>query len=428
MRLVLTFIASLLMTPTAQAASLRYCVPVNKIDYNPFREIVDGKDLAYLTLLRSYISTDPSEPGLLSATEFSPDGKIFTGRLSQGLRWPDGKAVTPQEAANGITRALPLRPIGKRVKVLNAEMIDASTFMISFSSDVENLTGILREALSTNSRHNRFWPMKEGAKGPQVIGKFPQSGANTFKVGAHEVALVNESGCKSSEMSIFPEAIQEPLSGYSVDKSPSISALFILFNTNRLNLKERQAVFAIARKAFAKDNTALGIVPVDSFFSMGEPGHQASVNWAAVARSDAKLKRKIVLAYEHPFFKNLFKDYKEVELVNRTDFGQADGHLMASGLQDGRHVILQDFLKWAGVEALLRKAPETVAHLKDIAQRSASTIPPDNKVLANFEKVAMTEASFAPLGRKSPLAYTKKGSPVVLGFNSKGEITFKVNR
>lgn len=417
-----------LTSSIALAAPLQYCVPVAKIDYNPFREIVDGKDLAYLTLLKSYISTDSSEPGLLSATEFSPDGKIFTGKLNPGLFWPDGKMVTPQEAATGITRALPFRPIGKRVKARKTEILNSSTFKITFSSEVENLTGILREALSTNSRHNRFWPVKDGSKNLLVIGKFPQARLNTFRVFSSDVEVVPESECKTSVMSIFPEALQGPLRNYSVTKSSAVSALFILFNTDRLNLEERKAVLGIARKALENPLEELGIMPVNSFFLIGEPGFQPTVNWAGLAPSSTKLRRKIILAYEHPFFRTLFKDFKDIELVDRTELGKVDGHLLASGLQDGRHVILQDLLKWAGVEPMLHRAPETVARLKDIAQRSASTIPPDNNVLSDFEKVTLKEISLAPLGRKNPLAYSKKGIPVALGFNSKGEITFKAAR
>src|SRR4051812_21438047 len=85
---------------------LKYCVPVEKIDFNPYRKIEDGKELAYLTLLRSYISTVPNETGILQSYEFSPDGSIFTAKINQ-IKWDDGSSLTAIEAAEGISKTLP---------------------------------------------------------------------------------------------------------------------------------------------------------------------------------------------------------------------------------------------------------------------------------------------------------------------------------
>jgi len=417
---------SLFLIDLAAATELGYCVPVKKIDFNPYREINDGKELAYLTLLRSYISTEKSEPGLLAAYEFSPDGKIFTGRIAAGLNWSDGTAVTPQELAHGISKALAYRSLGQRVKVLKSETIDPSTFKITFSTDIQNPTGVLREALSTNSRHNRFWPVKEQGKSGNVLvlGKFPQLKGTSFVFEGHEIKIQPADGCAKATMSIFPEFLPGSLEQYHMRKSPTASAIFLQTNSVTLNLQQRQALISVVRKAFANASTSSGITPVESFFLIGEPGFMPKKSWSRVNAKLPTTPKPFVLGYEHPFFAAILKNIQGLKLIQLPTAERLDGQLLASGIQNGRLVILQDILKWEKVESMLKNAPLSSKSLAKIAALSASTIPPDNQVLARFEDVAMAEASLAPVARRNPMAYSRQGTPVTLDFNSKGEITF----
>lgn len=429
-----------------------YCVPVSRIDLNPFRQIKDGKELAYLLLLRSYISTDPSETGILSSYEFSPDGKVFSGRLTPDLRWSDGSKVTAQEAAFGIAKALPYRMLGERVKIAGAEKInsknwqslrysgieilDERTFRLTFISDISNLTGVLREAFSSNSRHNRFWPIKIGrntGSNPLVLAKLPQVlDSHRFILDAFgtQVAVVGLDKCQNPSFSIYPETLGEKRADYSIRKSSNLSAVTLQTNTQRLNVKEREALINLVREAFASAETDLGLSKVDSFFLMGEAGFDPnrtplSNNGHALLRN-----KKLKVAYELPMFRSILEAYAK---KNRIDLqligfpfqdGDVDAQVLASGIQDGRHIILQDILRWPHVDEFLGLAPSTAKSLREIAERSASTLPPDGQTLITFEKNAVREKSLAPIARRIPMAYTKNSLPVALNWTPKGELTF----
>lgn len=429
-RLFLTLV--LCLSSNAESKQeLSYCVPAKKIDLNPFREIQDGKELAFLTLLRSYISTEAEEPGLLSGFEFSPDGKTFTGRLANGLKWRDGSEVTAQQMAEGITKALPYRPIGKRIKALGVEIVDKKTFKIKLASEIENITGVFREALSTNSRHNRFWPIKSvPKKAPMVLAKFPQGEGTSLIFDGIPVQFRSETNCAGSDMSIFPEALGPDLSQFSVEKSPAQSSIFVQIDSRRLNVRQRTALVSLLRHYFSAAPTATGVVAIDGFFLAGEPGFKENLKWPKTPEFAGLPDREIVIGFEHPLFTTVLANSeavksKRIRLVSLPSKDSLDAHILASGMQDGRHVIFQDILKWSWIEDFLTEAPSTLKYLKEITARSASTIPPDNLILTAFEFVAMKESALAPLARRHPVAYSRNGIPVRLSFNRKGEITFR---
>lgn len=415
-------------TPLTFAASktVRYCVPVQKIDYNPYRRIDDGKELAYITLLKSYISTDSNEPGILSSYEFSPDGSEFTGRIAQGLKWSDGTELTSQQAADGISKTLKFRMLGERIKVARTDIVDASTFKIRFESKIQNLTGVVREALSTNSRHNRFWPVKivKGKAAPLVLGKFPQKDDNTFDVLGQNVQVVSQAKCEAAELSIFPEALKVKTSDYTIQRSPTASAVTLQVNTAKVGTTERKVLIGVLRSIFANAPETTGITQVESFFLAGEPGFNPKVKWPPIKE---KPSRQFVIGYEHPIFKRIVESAPpgtQIKLVALPSSEILDGQILASGMHEGRHVIFQDILKWPRVSEFLTQAPRTKKVLEDISARSASTIPPDNQILGAFETAAMDEAALAPLARRHPIAYSLSSIPIRLSFSSKGEITF----
>lgn len=415
-----------------------YCVPVEKIDFSANREIVDGKDLAYLLLLRSYISSDPTEAGILEGYEFSPDGKTFTGRLSQNLKWSDGSIVTPLEAGEGIAKALPFRAIGKRIKVSKAagnpsgvKIIDQRTFQIIFETEIENPTGVLREAFSTNSRHNRFWLTKNDGGKPDVIAKngFLTSGKQVgFLVGKNKVLLADKESCKSPDFTIFIDTLTDGVSKYEIRRSPYSSAITLQPNSTRLTLIERKNLVKWVRGAFAAQAPESGIQEVKSFFFSGEPGFSPASTWENPLAP--QFSKKIKIAYEIPVFKAVLeaaakRDKIEIEFIPFPfSDSDVDAQVMASGIQEGRHVILQDVLQWPHVKDFMKKNPKTRKSLEVIAEKSASTIPPDNRTLHQFEVNAVTEQSLAPVARKYPLAYSKPNLQLCLQWTKRGELYF----
>lgn len=433
------------VNPTATS----YCVPVAKIDFNPFREIKDGKELAYLMLLKSYISTESNEEGLLSQYEFSPDGRVFTGRVSPNAKWSDGKNLTAQEAAFGIAKTLTTRLLGERVRVEGTEdinqqgwqkkkykgieLVDDRTFKLTFKSDIENLTGVVREALSTNSRHNRFWPIKLDGDALEVMFKFPFQRSKEsigMIVEGKTIFFQNKVECLSADMSIFPEVFSLPASNLVKQKSPNPSAITAQPNSSRLSLQERKQIIAWLRTAFSNLSEDTGVQEVDSFFLEGEIGYKKESKWSRSIDFSAIGKKKIVIGYGTPLYK-LFLDkaiekYKlNIELVAYpTTRADVDVQILSSGMISGRHVILQDILNWEHVKEFFAKTPKTKKILMKIAEKSASTLPPDLKNLQEFESIALKEGSLAPIARRFPTGFSKSTLPMCLSWNTQGELTF----
>lgn len=430
----------------------KYCVPSKNVDLNPFREITDGKDLAYLLLLRSYISTDPTEPGILSGFEFSPDGTVFTGRINPAMRWKDGTILSANEAALGIARGLHFRALGQRVQVINPdeiatqdwekkkyvgiEIIDPLTFKLKFISKIKNLTGVIREALSTNSRHNRLWPVKLNplnTKSPQVLAKFDQILTNEglgLTINGKKVLVTSATKCDDPDFSISSDIIDLKSNAFATRKSPISSAVTIQTNTAKLSKLGRMELINFIRAAFSRQPPSSGISPVSSFFEMGENGFDDALNWPNSTSIKNSNNRKFKIAYELPIFKEIleaaFKNAKlSVELIELpTSELNFDAQVLSSGIQGGRHLILQDILQWPHVQEFMVYAPKTFLSLREIAQRSASTIPLDVKTLQNFEKCALEEQSVAPIARRNPLSFSKSNLPFCLDWTNKGELTF----
>ncbi len=449
----LTLLPKLYAKKNSSVDTIKYCVPIKKIDLNPFREIKDGKELAYLLLLKSYISNDSTETGILSAYEMSPDGKLFTGKIYDNLTWPDGSKFTPKDAAFGIAKALPFRALGQRIRIVGAEKVNLegwedriykgieilndTTFRLKLESDVQNITGVFREALTTNSRHNRFWPAKAGKKGWQVLSKFPQlqtSAAFQFEVFGKTVSVTDDSNCNEVNFSIFLEALNLKTKSYDFKKSPVTSAISLQPNSMKLGLADRNVLSQIIRTAFeeaAKRNPNLGIISVKSFFQEGESGFERTRSWQYLTNSSkASAKRKWTIACESPIFKSVLRDYFiehkiEAKLIDIPfESNDIDAQLLASGIQDGRHIVFQDLLNWPHVLAFFGANKKTIESLKVIAAKSASTLPPDSSTLGEFENHALGEVSFVPVARRTPLAYTDSKLPFVLAWTQKGELTF----
>lgn len=429
------------------AETLQYCVPVEKFNFLPYREIKDGKELAYLLLLRPYISLNKNDLGILEAYEFSPDGKTFTGRISPNSRWSDGSFLNSKEAALGIAKGFLFRPIGERVKVLGCEIlhqketcpgitiIDDKTFELKFESTIENLTGAIREALTAGSRHNRVWPVRLTGKSNHVefLAKNQTTfseGSPLFSVGGKQIALATASKCTTADFTIYPEVIKSDLGEYREIKNNKPQAISLQINTTALDFKTRVALASWVRKAFFKLPKTSGISGVPSFFMEGEPGYKQSFKWSD--DFDLKLLKGIPLklGVEIPVFKNTLAAAAKDDGLDLTlfDFPLKDlsvhGQVLSSGIHEGRQIILQDILKWNFALDFLVKAPKTIKALKDIAQKSASTVPPDTTTLQKFEQSAKSEYSLVPVGRRYVTAYSKKNSSIKLDWSATGELVF----
>ncbi len=437
-------IAGILVSLFCEARELRYCVSVPDPGLDPFREIVDGQQVAaYFLMTRPYLSQN-SEPGILSAFGVSPDGSVFTGRVNPALRFNDGSPVSPLEAAYGIVRGLSVRPLGRKIAIDGSRfkdgirVIDAQTFEIHLRSKIRNQVGVLREALSNGSSHNRMWPVKltngrYDPAAPVIVARFPYSfdrGDVVFRAGAEKIRIVGRDRCKDAEFGLVPDLFETSRGRYHRVRSRAARQISVQTHSIRVDQNARAALIGWIRSAFVNLPDELATESVGSFFLEGEGGHDPASRWENRYDEAVLGSREWVLAVENPAFVQLIarkaaKDGFRIRFVPFAGSNAAyDARVIASAIHGTRHVILQDLLEWSESRTLFAKTPATVRALERISALSASTIPPPPAVFHEFERISRRESSFAPVARRFVQAYSKVGAPLVLNLNEFGEHHF----
>ena len=427
-----------------QDDSLHFCTLAKKIDWNPYREIRDGNELAYLLAFSTpIISTKSDEPGILESFELLPDEKTFRGRIRRAMKWNDGSQVTSEQVMSSLIKALKYRPIGQRSSVESNKTINSHDFEIKFKSESKNFLGALREALSSNSRHNRIWIAKS-KEGPFLL-KYPYRQNSTkeleFKVGEYWVRPTHKiRECENAAFSLYPHLLKNYPDDYVSELGMGVSAIFGQTNTQKLTLAQRKYVYRMIRQLMGGGRAQPGISLADSFYMPGEPGFADNrVSFYGDIQADqSKLfsKSTWVIAVENPVILNILKKNNQsysmpirwVEFPIPTSAGPAneepDLQILASGIMGGRYVVFQDLLRWNKVADYIANAPKTRSKLEEIARLSASTIPPDNQLLSELESAAQEEVSLFPLARRTPVVANRRDLNFHLHFSSSGELTF----
>jgi len=460
--------------PKNDAGVLRYCVPSATVNLYPYRVFESGYDMAYLTALtRSYISTDPLEPGLLSKWQFSPDGHDLRAEVSPTATWTDGTPLSPREAALGIVKGFQYRPIGDRVHVPGdkalkgagwqtanvdgLKIIDAKTFEIHFDSDIKNLSGAIRDAISTNSRQNRVWPARlslvngggnDYGDKIDLISKLPLASQEkklgvAIKVGTEVVAITPKRECtKEGDFYLYSNEIYDHLAGFTVSLNNGEQTVYALINGGNKDLKTKDARRALASwilQAYAKADKKDAFQPSYAHFHDGEPGSGAGVvNWSDLLLPPSKLALTRInwaanndLDPHHPVRRLLEEHAKKTGKTAsfrriQTKDQRSNAHFLveSSRVEQGRQIWMQDAASSPFYQQFLAAFPATTAALKTIAEKSAATIPVDNVTLRALDKAAAEEVSVIPLGRVRVPLYSRKTSPVEVVFTTADEITF----
>ncbi|NDG84959.1 MAG: hypothetical protein EBX52_07985, partial [Proteobacteria bacterium] len=445
MRMKLAAFAILIpLAASASSRDLTYCIPIRSISIDPFREIVDGRSVAaHFILTRPYLSQN-GEAGILSAHEISPDGTVFTGRVNSAVTFNDGSPVTAYEAAYGIAHGILFRPIRERIRIDDSKfehgirILDERTFEVHLKSGIRNEAGVLREALSSGSAHNRMWPVKldQGRyrpEAPVIAARYPyvhDHGDLVFTAAGSRIRMVGQDRCKGADFSLVFDALEAPVADYFRNPSRSTRLISVQTNSNRLGRERRSELIRWIRSAFKGLPERVATESVPSFFLEGEAGHEPARRWDEDFDPAVMRGRAWVLATENPAFEGILKEKAAKDRV-RVRFvpfsgsrARYDARVMASAIHGTRHVILQDLLNWSESSILFAKAPGTLASLKRIMHDSAATIPPSGSVLSAFEGAALEEASFAPVARRRLQSYSKKGVPVQLVLGEYGEHVF----
>ena len=412
---------------------LVFCAPVQQIDWNPYREIKDGKDLAYLlTFTVPLISSDPATtPGVLESYEFPPRLKTFKGRVRSDLKWNDGTKVTAQQVADSLIKNLKYRPIGKRIKATHFQENSPTDFEIHFETDVQNFEGALREALSSGSRHNRVWIAKD-PKGPYLL-KYPYRLASNGELilnTHHTSTRVTRSPgkCRNADFTLHPDGLSLKPDQYHIQFAERSSAAILQLNSARLELNERKLLASWVHRSIATAMPQPGLESIDRLYRRGEPGFTENSPWAFADDLEKIKSRRWKIAVETPVFAELLRAEAgrtrvPLEILPFPLEGrEVDAQLLSSGVIGGRLVILQDILQWSGVSEMLTKTPETRRLLFEIAAQSASTTPPGAETLAQFEKAASAEWSLVPLARRRAPLFASKRSGLGMSFVRSGDI------
>lgn len=442
---------------------LTYCVEV-EVNLNPYRIMKDPKELFYeLLVTRSFISVNKAEPSLLDSWYFSPNGKKLRAKIAGSALWNDGTKLSARDAAFAIAKGLTFRPLGKKIRVKGTEQINDpgwisktyegikivsdDIFELSFDSEIENLTGVLKEALSSNSRHNRLWPIKlkdfdSNKRIYDVISKFPlnanRDGSIDLSVYGSTVSLVSKDKCQEADF--FAGKVKDDLVqniyNFRTSRYPQVGIVFINTSKDSLHSIEKRKEIAIwARQVVAK---SLEGSLENSHFRKQEPGFVANLDWSELNKIPIKFPKKIVVT-SSSFFDNTHPVRTTMERltdelgskliwinsnINDPAPPEVDVIIWFSRLEVDRQIWTQDILAYPTIRQFLSRSPNTMASLDIILQKSAATIPVDNVTLQDLEQKALQEVSIVPITRVFKKVFSRKGLKFELAFTEQDEFTF----
>lgn len=438
--------------------TFKYCTHSGKIDLNPFRKIEDPYDLSYLLLLtKSYISEDSSEKGILGKWTFSMNGKVLRAKINEGIVWQDGAKLGAQDAAIGIALGFEFREIGKKVRVRGIEkfkidklnigdvegisIISPDEFELKFESEIDNLTGVIREAISTNSRHNRVWPIRIFSKYESfdLIGKHQVhvfNGVYAVFYEKYRVELLAKNNCDDADF--YPVALPKNYSSNDFSHKSSLNPQSLVGflkkrSKNITNANQRKSVSRLLRFAvadFSKKHPDQ-IVSVNSHFEKGEPGYMPDQRWEQSPPDGNGLPKSLsigtYLPKTHPVVTAITEMAEKQKVAiywEQANSTTADLLLVSSRVSGGRQIWLQDSDSFKMYGAFLENQPLTKKALERIKISSSATLPTKVEDLKQFESAAILEYSVVPVGRINLNFFTKKSLPIEVVTTDFDELKF----
>lgn len=433
--------------PSTWAATYTLCYPDKKIVFDPSEKMSNGKTVAIWHLLfMPIISSNARELGVLSNYEFSPDGKTLHGRINKNIKWNDGSSVTSCEFIQSLNRAFKGRPFGEKIQLKKrpTEYLSCKpshktdpTFEVTLEGGLENMTAIIKEALSSGAKLNRVWMYKQAKGSFSIVSKHPF----LFREKKLEIIvnktpiLVSEEHCNSPDLTLYPEFLKIPLTNYVAVASPTKQIIFADFNTNTTNIKERKTLTELIWNAFSEADPKYGIDVKKTFFSKMPPKLEEKHLWSTqVKPMNDNLFKNILIHYTIPAHKKIIAQYfskngipvKFTDQVTREN--EITLRLNTASFKAGNIDIFQDTLSWPMTKNFLKNAKKTHSLLKKISSSSAFSSPLQKHLIETFSDVAKTEWAIVPIARRSAYAYTRKNIPITMTWNNSGEITLKTKK
>lgn len=457
---------------------LRFCTGVSKLDFYPFAEIKNWKNLGYwLLVLKPYIDKENSADGILENYTFSEAENSLEATVSLKATWQDGTPVSSFEAAMGIAKGFTHREHSTSIRVIGTEdinnigwekksykgieIISPIKFKLFFEGKIDNIKGVLEDALSFKTLRNIIWPVRLNSfTNPEynsgyfdIVSKYPirfENGKYFLNVLGNQVELStlnSKNGYdfyfNTSDYNQFKNQNEADLD-FIVNKKQNMHTFIGIYNSNSKlfsTKKSRLQLSSILRNiacSLSKDENYH--VP-KGHFDTSEPGYQANVNWPIqldffpedikdikIAIPYLTAKNKVLQKFEELSNKNGIS----IEWIDMSeDYNKsldADLQIFIARIQNNRQIWLQNILNSNSVIFNLEKFPKTIQTLKAINIKSASTIPIKQDLLENFENSAFEEVSIIPIFRYYLHSYSRKNLPIVLNISENKEFYFSLNK
>ena len=427
---------SLAATAETKEKSTIYCVTSGKIDLNPDREIIDGKDMFFLQpTTRPLLPNKGTYPAVAKRYVFSPDGKTLEFLLDTDIKWSDGSQVTADQIIASMRRQIGFRPVGKKVEISAASTsISPTQGRLVFKSEAQNLKATLHTAFSGDARHNRFWFSKKNGKKTAHLLKHPLKSSGPQKleitVDGHPVTITNQkTGCDRADLSSKSSALQsQTQKGWQTQMQTNSQLDFMVLNS-KLSAKKRRHIAGTVRSLYANSDLPPGTSVSDSYFEQGETGFNGKHVYADLY-SKKKMPKlsNLKIYYESPILRKLLEKhchqctYMDPASKSRST---ADIFLASAGVRSGRVLILQDILEWDFVRTAMKAHKKSIKHLEEIASLNEAVWTNQPQSLQKLEQALREDISMVPLLRRRIPLYSAKASPVNLKWGSDGEIELK---
>ena len=461
-----------------QAIPLNYCTGVHALDFYPFKEIKNWKNLGYwLLVLKPYIDKDNTDDGILESYSFSKENNSLEATVSLKATWLDGTPISSFEAAIGIAKGITFREIYPFVQVIGTEAINDQDwekknykgieiispikFRLYFESTIANTQGVLEDALSINSAGNIFWPirintLKSAEINPNyfdIISKYPiriENGKYFITVLGNQVELSTLSKKNDSDFYfntsdfIKNKLVNELKSDFIINKSQNMQTFFAAFNSNSIVFSSKEARLKIASTLrgiaalFAESNNyhiTLG------HFDTNEQGFYNEINWPCTIENFPNSIQEIKISSPYLSAKNKvltkFEEYAlksgvTIKWIDTSqsaeDTLQSDIHIFIDRIQTNRQIWMQFLFQTKEMKKYLNNFTKTNKSIDNINIKSATTVPLDSNALVKFEQAAFDEVSIIPIFRYYLYSYTRKNSPIVLNISENKELYFSLNK
>lgn len=457
---------------------LKFCTGVNKLDFYPFTEIDNWKNLGYwLLVLKPYIDKDKNGDGILDSYIFCQQTNSLEATVCLKATWQDGTPISSFEAAMGIAKGLAHRKNSTALQVKGTEeitklgwekkaysgieIISPIKFKLHFTGTIENMAGVLEDILSFTTLRNIIWPVRLNSfANPNydpsyfdIVSKYPikfQNGKYYLNVLGNTVELATLTS-KANYDFYFNTAdfnlLKSPAESekdFILNKRQNMNTVVALFNSlskNFRDLQTRSKISAILRNIAIRLSTQENLQITDGHFDISEPGYTSEICWSSKNEifpseiNEIKIllpflsaKNKILQTFELEAEKNGIKvTWLDSSVLgeNTTDF---DLQIVVARIQNNRQIWLQNIANSNNFLQCLEKFPATAKALIKINLTSASTIPIKAELLAQFEAAAFLEASFVPLFRYHLYTYSRKDLPIVLNISEFKEFYFSLQR